>query len=462
MEWLWPALTERNVQSAAIVVGIAAVTNVACAIVGCYLVLRRMSLLGDAIAHAILPGLVLAYVLSGTLSLPALYAGAVVVGLLTAALTQTLHRLGGVSEDASMGVVFTSFFALGVILIRQYGSNVDLDPDCVLSGLLELADDNVVLLAGHEVPRALITIGPVLFLNIVFVAVFWKELLVASFDPAFATAAGFRADALHYALMSLVALTTVAAFEQVGSILVVAMLVVPGAAAHLLTDRLRTMLLLASGFGVLSAIAGYIVAIWWDVNIAGAMTLVAGAIYGAAALFSPMYGVVPRMVRRGVMQVRILAEDILAVLFRQRETLGEGPIPVRVVTEQLGRRPGLAAALAWLIVRGYVRYRAGGLTLLSAGQTYASEIVRAHRLWETYEVAAMGRQAERVHDSAMRVEHFLTPPLREELVSALGDVSRDPHGRKIPPAEQHGSKPSGVAQEGSETALPDKDKKSAR
>ncbi|MCS7238785.1 MAG: metal ABC transporter permease [Thermoguttaceae bacterium] len=440
MEWLWPALTERNLYSAAIIAGIAAVTNVACAIVGCYLVLRRMSLLGDAIAHAVLPGLVLAYILSGTLSLPALYVGAVVVGLATAALTQTLHRIGGVSEDTSMGVVFTSFFAIGVILIKRYGANVDLDPDCVLSGLLELADDNVVNVAGREIPRALVTIVPVLVLNIAFVSIFWKELLVASFDPAFATAAGFRASVLHYSLMTLVALTTVAAFEQVGSILVVAMLVAPGAAAHLLTDRLRTMLLIAAGFGVLSAFGGYILAIWWDVNIAGAMTLVIGGIYLAAALFSPRYGIVPRLIRLGGMRIRILAEDILAVLFRHKEIAGESPVSARIVWDQLGRGLIPRLALGWLVTRGYVRYQKGNLLLLPAGQAYASEIIRAHRLWEAYEVAALGRQAERVHDSAMRVEHFLSPPLREELVSALGEASRDPHGRKIPAVDPPGRK----------------------
>lgn len=443
MEWLGWLVSDRNIQWAFLIIALASASNVACATVGCYLVLRRMSLLGDAIAHAVLPGLVLAYVFSGTLSLPALYLGAVLVGVLTAALTQALHRLGGVSEDASMGVVFTSFFALGVVLIKQYGSHVDLDPDCVLSGLLELADDNVVVLFGQEVPRALVTVVPVLVLNILFVVVFWKELLVASFDPAFATSAGFRADLVHYALMVLVALTTVAAFEQVGSILVVAMLVAPAAAAHLLTNRLSTMLLMASLFGVVAAAGGFALAIWWDVNIAGAMTVVIGLVYFGAALFSPTHGVIVRGVRLALVRLRIMGEDILASLFRQEELVGPRPVPVRQLQAGLSGGWTFRWAVVWLWARGLIRRSDGGIELLPAGRTYAREVIRAHRLWEAYQVAALGRESHRVHDSAMRVEHFLAPPLREELESALGEVRSDPHGREIPAASAGGDPPAG-------------------
>ncbi len=434
MELLSSLIADRNFQWAMTVIGIAAASNVACALVGSYLVLRRMSLLGDAIAHAVLPGIVLAYLFSGTLSLPALYTGAVLMGVFTAALAQIVHRIGGVSEDASMGVVYTSLFALGVVLIKFYAAYVDLDPDCVLSGLLELADDNVVVVAGVELPRALVTLVPVLVVNVGFVVIFWKELLVAAFDPAFATAAGFRAEILHYALMILVALTTVAAFEQVGSILVVAMLVAPAAAAHLLTPRLRTMILLGSFFGVVSAVGGFFLALWWDVNIAGAMTLVIGAIYCAAALFSPHHGIITRGMRLGTIRLRIAGEDILSTLFRHEETFG----PQGMAWEEIKQRSGALwinrMALMWLQARGLVRWSGNNLILLPAGRGYARELIRAHRLWETYQVLELGRESARVHDSAERVEHFLAPALRKELESALGYVRSDPHGRHIPRA----------------------------
>jgi manganese/zinc/iron transport system permease protein len=432
MDWEWFGLNERNLVSAVTIIGIAALTNVACAVIGCYLVLRRMSLLGDAIAHAVLPGLVVAYLLAGTLSLPALYAGAVVVGLLTAALTQTLHRFGGVSEDASMGVVFTSLFALGVVLIKQHGPNIDLDPDCVLSGLLEFADDNLITIVGMEIPRGLLTVLPVLALNLAFIAIFWKELLIASFDPAFAASLGFRPTVFHYALMALIALTIVASFEQVGSILVIAMLVLPGATANLLADRLGPMLVLASLCAALAAPIGFVLALWWDVNIAGAMTLVVGVLYLLAACFGPEHGLLSRLIRQATLRVRILAEDILGILFRAEETVPGQPVAIESLRQQLAAGPSFWLALRWLVHRGWVRREGKQLWLLPAGLEHARGLIRSHRLWETFEVVELGRDAERVHDSAMRVEHFLSPSLQAEISATVGDVAKDPHGKGIP------------------------------
>jgi manganese/zinc/iron transport system permease protein len=223
----WFATLDPQVQDAIVVIGVGALTNTACALLGCYLVLRRMSLLSDALAHAVLPGLVVAFVLAGSLNVGAMFAGAIVTALLTTFLTQALHRQGGVAADASMGVVFTSLFALGVVLIKRYGQGVDLDVDCVLFGEIMYASLDTVSLGGREVPRALVTIGPVLCLNVLVIIVLWKELKLSSFDDGLATTMGFNAHVLHYLLMALVALTTVASFEQVGSILVIAMFIVP-------------------------------------------------------------------------------------------------------------------------------------------------------------------------------------------------------------------------------------------
>ena len=182
----WFYSLDAQVQDAILVIGIAAMTNVACALLGCYLVLRRMSLLGDALSHAVLPGLVVAFVAAGSMNIVFMFAGALAVGLLTTFLTQTIHRQGGVSADASIGVVFTSLFALGVILIKRYGQGVDLDPDCVLYGQIDLVEFYTVPLFGYEVPRALVSILPVLLLNIAVIVALWKELKISSFDPALA------------------------------------------------------------------------------------------------------------------------------------------------------------------------------------------------------------------------------------------------------------------------------------
>ena len=185
---------------------IGALTNVACALVGCYLVLRRMSLMGDAIAHAVLPGLVLAFVFTGSLNIVALFIGAALIGLLTTFLTQTLHQYGGVPTDASMGAVFTSLFALGVMLLKFYVSGIHFDVSCVWEGMLSSAALHTFEFAGWQLPEQLKTILPVVVLNLVVILLLWKELKISSFDAALSTSMGISATKMHYLLMAMVAL----------------------------------------------------------------------------------------------------------------------------------------------------------------------------------------------------------------------------------------------------------------
>ncbi len=431
----WLQSLSPDTQTTLWVMLIGAMTNTACALLGCYLVLRRMSLLGDAISHAVLPGLVVAFILSGTLNVGYMFLGALAVGLLTSALTETLHRRGGVTEDAAMGVVFTSLFALGVVLIKRYGSKVDLDPSCVLEGLLEMVDLNRVEVAGYAVPRALVTIGPVLALNVLVIVVLWKELLVSSFDPALATTMGFRAGVLHYLLMGLVALTTVASFEQVGSILVIAMIIVPGATAHLLSDRLRTMMWLAAGIAVASAVLGQLAAARWNTNTAGTMSVVTGVFYGAAACFSPRYGVVSVLARNLRNALRIVREDLLAMLFRLEELGVERPMGPREAVQAVG--DGLLATLGlWSLARrGEVRRDRSTVRLTDEGRRRASQLVRSHRLWEAYLVQYLGLPLDHVHEPAAQMEHYIGGQLQKQLAANLEQAATDPHGRQIPRSE---------------------------
>jgi len=411
---------------------VAVMTNVACALVGCYLILRRMSLLGDAIAHAVLPGLVLAFMLSGTVAIGYMFLGALAVGLLTAVLTETLHRQGGVPEDASMGVVFTSLFAVGVILIRRYGQAVDLDPDCVLNGQLEYVALNLVPVAGYEVPRALLSIAPVLVLDVLVIALFWKELLISSFDPALATTMGFRAGLLHYLLMALVALTTVASFEQVGSILVVAMLIVPGAAAHLLCDRLSRMLGTAAGIAAVSAVLGHVAAVHWNVSTAGAMSVVVGLAYVAAALFSPRYGILMAVARNTGTALRIVSEDLLGLLYRLEELGSSRAMSPREATQAVGGGTLAVLALWSLERRGQLEREGAVLRLTHAGRLRAAQLVRSHRLWEAYLVDYLGLPLDHVHEPAQRMEHFIDRELQQQLADKVVEPATDPHGREIP------------------------------
>jgi manganese/zinc/iron transport system permease protein len=411
---------------------VGALTNVACALIGCFLVLRRMSLMGDAISHAVLPGLVLAFIVSGSLNIVPLFIGAALIGLLTTFLTQTLHQYGRVPTDASMGVVFTSLFALGVVLLKQYVSGVHFDVSCVWEGMLSKAALDTFELGGWNLPQQLKTIAPVVLVNIAIIALLWKELKISSFDPALSTTMGFSATAMHYLLMAVVAITTVASFEAVGSILVVAMLIVPPATAQLLCDRLSRMVLVACLFAVLSAVLGYWCAVHWNVEPAGTMAVVAGGMYGLAVLFAPQYGIVSAVVRNLQTTLRILREDLLLMLYRVEELDATKRLrPGEAVTAVGG---GLLArwALAMLQRRGRVAVQDGRLQMTDDGRWRAARLVRGHRLWEAYLVKHLGLPLDHVHAPADRVEHFIQQPLRDQLQQAVDDAERDPHGREIP------------------------------
>ena len=292
------------------IVVIGALAAVACALLGNFLVLRKMSMMGDAISHAVLPGLAIAFLVTGARASFAMFIGAALVGVMTAIFTQWISRFGKVDEGASMGIVFTTLFAAGLLLIVQAADYVDLDPGCVLYGAIELTPLDVVWrpeIFGEvlAVPRAALLLAAVVLINLCFVVLFFKELRITSFDPELANTMGINANVMHYLLMTLVAVTTVAAFEAVGSIIVIAMLIVPAAAAHLLTDRLWLMVLFSTLIAVLCAVSGHIVAIvlpgifgFTDTSTSGMMAVMAGAIFGVVAFLAPKHGILVRTLMR--------------------------------------------------------------------------------------------------------------------------------------------------------------------
>jgi len=411
---------------------IGGLTNVACALVGCFLVLRRMSLMGDAIAHAVLPGLVLAFLVSGEMNILPLFLGAAAVGLLTTFLTQTLHQYGRVPTDASMGVVFTSLFAVGVVLLKRYVHGVHFDVRCVYEGSLSHAAFKTFYFAGLELPDQLVTVAPVVVLNLAVVWLLWKELKISSFDPALATAMGFSATAMHYLLMAVVAVTTVASFEAVGSILVIAMLIVPAATAQLLCDRLARMVALACVFAIAAAVLGHWCAERWNVETAGAMTVVAGGMYGLAVLFSPRYGILSTLVRNLQTSLRIFREDLLLMLYRVEELDATKRMRPAEAVAAVGGGWIARWALAMLRRRGRLELHDGRLLMTDDGRWRAARLVRGHRLWETYLVKHLGLPLDHVHEPAHRVEHYIGLRIREQLQEAVDDAPKDPHGREIP------------------------------
>lgn len=355
---------------------VASLVAASCALVGSFLVLRKMALLGDAISHAVLPGIVLAFLFTGTRAPLPMVLGAGVLGLVTVFLVELLNRSRRLGEDAAIGVVFPALFSLGVILISRYASQVDLDLDCVLYGEIAYTPWDLWIVGGSSMgPKALWVGSAVLLVDLAFVLTFYKELKVSTFDPELAASLGFSPILLHYLLMGAVSVTVVGAFESVGAILVVAMVVVPPATAYLFTDRLGKMLALAVGFGVASAGAGYALAHALDASIAGAMAAAAGILFLLGLAVSPKHGLVAHALRHRRLR-RLLTGRIVLLHLRSE---GEA-VPAGTVERRFGwSRQRLERVLRELESRGWVARDGEGLRLTATG-VRAAEAAGGHEL----------------------------------------------------------------------------------
>lgn len=276
------------------IIVIGSLSGITCGIMGCFLILRKLSMLADAISHTVLLGIVAAFLISQSMSGMYMFIGAAIAGLLTAFLVQFLHSLGN-QEDASIGVVFTFLFAVGVILISLFADDVHLDVDHALMGEITFVPwDTAEIGFLPQWPKAFYMLGFVLIANLLFITFFYKELKITSFDEQMAAAIGIPIVLIHYILMGMVSITTVASFDSVGAILVVAMLIAPGASAYLLTDRFFIMLCLSAFFGVLAAVSGYFFASFIDASISGSMAMMNGVIFFLVLLLSPTKGLIFR------------------------------------------------------------------------------------------------------------------------------------------------------------------------
>jgi manganese/zinc/iron transport system permease protein len=278
---------------------IAALVAISCAIPGVFLVLRKMAMISDAISHAILPGIVVGFLLTNSINSPWLILLAAITGVVTVAIVELISKTNLVKEDAAIGLVFPMLFSIGVILISRNLGNIHIDTDTVLLGELAFAPFDRVIIAGIDVgPKGAWVMGAILLLNIAFVVLFFKELKLTTFDAGLAASLGFFPAVIHYAMMSIVSITTVGAFDSVGAILVVALMIAPAATAYLITDDLKFMLVFAATIGVISAIAGYWMANILDVSIAGSMASMCGLIFLFVYLFAPARGLLSVYKRR--------------------------------------------------------------------------------------------------------------------------------------------------------------------
>lgn len=389
-----------------------------CGVLGCFIVLRNMSLIGDALSHAILPGVVVAYVVVGYNAM-GFFVGAVLAGLLTAGGITWLQHKTRTKNDAAVGIVFTAMFALGVMGIswisRSQGVHLDLK-DFLFGNVLGVSDTDLYLTS--------IVTAYVLFC----VVVFYRYLFVSSFQAVIAQVMGISVQLVHYFLMMLLSFAVVASLQTVGVILVVAMLITPASAALLLSNRLQVVLVLAGGIGILSAVSGLVLAILIETAPGPAMAVMATFIYALAVVFSPNKGLLQKWRRERSQVRRIEQEDLVKVAWRLRDS---GQLTPDNLLEQSGM-----SRLTFIRRVRQLRHRQliekDGMVLTQAGLQLGQKLVRNHRLWETYLHLKTGLSPEQVHDEAEQYEHHLTDQLVDDLEASLGFPKFDPHGSPIP------------------------------
>jgi manganese/zinc/iron transport system permease protein len=355
---------------------IASLVAVACSILGVFLVLRRMAMMSDAISHTVLLGIVLAFFLTKSLTSPLLFIGAALMGVLTVSLVELLNRTKLVREDAAIGLVFPAIFSIAVILISRFAGDVHIDTDAVLLGELAFAPFNRVRIGNLDFgPEAMYTTGIILTINLVFVLLFYKELKLATFDPALAATLGFAPAVIHYALMTLVSLTAVGSFDAVGSILVVAFMIAPPSAAYLLTDRLSRMLLYSALIGIISAISGYWLANILDASIAGSMATMTGVSFLIVYLLAPERGLLAQARRRKNQRIEF-ALTMLTMHIANHTAAHEAELENEVVSlnEHLKWTPQFAMEIVGIAERtGLVDQKEGLLGLTHLGKQRANQ-----------------------------------------------------------------------------------------
>ncbi len=392
--------------------------GIVCGILGCFIVLRNMSLIGDALAHSILPGVVFAFILIGY-HVVGFFIGAVTAGLATAIGITWIQHHAKTKNDAAIGIMFTAMFSIGVIGIswisRSEGVHLDLK-DFLFGNVLGVADTDLYLTAF------------VLVYVVLSVVVFYRYLFASTFQAVIAQTMGIPVQLVHYFLMLLLSFAVVASLQMVGVILVVAMLITPASAALLLSNRLKRVILISATIGFSSAITGLLIAIYLDTTPGPAMAVTATFVYLMTVFFAAEKGLLWRSLRKRRQRSRVFYEDCLKKAFNLHE---RNALNFETLANELGwSNHMLRKRLRYLVKRKL--FYPEKLELTEKGLEAAERLVRAHRLWETYLADKIGLNADQIHDEAERYEHLLPDHLLDEVDEALGFPTTDPHGEPIP------------------------------
>lgn len=397
-------------------------------VLGCFAFLRRQSLLGDALAHAALPGVCVAFAVTGSKEMPVLLAGAMVAGGLGAFAILGVVRGSRVKEDSAIGIVLSVFFGLGIVLLTW----IQKLPGGNQSGLDKFLFGQAATLGAADVAW-MAAVGAVVC---VVTAALFKEFGLVAFDRAFGASLGLPVRGLEVVLTLLLVVVVVLGLQTVGVVLMVATLLTPAAAARQWTDRLGPMTLLAGAIGAGSGAVGSIASATVPRLPTGpAIVLLSSTILLLSLLFAPGRGLVRARARARAVRRRIRRENLLKDLYRIGERAGrfDGVVPDAVLLGLRGRSPRRLHRVGARLVRDGALVREGdGYRLTGAGRVAAAGIVRTHRLWETYLTRRLDLPADHVHRDAEAMEHALTPEAVEDLDRVLGRPETDPHGRRIP------------------------------
>lgn len=405
----------------------AVLLGVCCGLLGCFIVLRKMSLIGDSIGHAVLPGICVAFVIMRTKSVGAIFLGAVVAGVLATWVIATVPRYSRIKTDTVIGLVLSSFFGLGVVLLTRiqrmsFGDQSGLDK--------YLFGDAAALGRGDLYLMAIVTAVVVSAIILLF-----RHFQVTSFDADFASALGMPARAIQLVLMTLLALAIVVALQAVGVVLVSAMLVTPAATAYLLTDRVSRMLVLSAVIGVAAGLGGLFLSFVLNRMPTGpCMVLAASTMFGLAFCFAPRQGVLFRAIRRARQRRRVERENLLKTAYGllEHDRVDRVVSYLELAAQRSESVPQVQRLARNLAAVDMARPSRGGITLTPRGMERAAQIVRNHRLWELFLTREASIAADHVHRDAEEIEHVLGEEIVAQLEAMLDHPERDPHGSVIP------------------------------
>ena len=359
------------------------ITSLACAVLGVFLVLRRLSMVSDAISHSVLLGIVIGYFVTKDIGSVLLIIGASLFGVLTTVCIELLIKSKRVTEDASVGIIFPLFFSIAVILITRYARNVHLDTEMVLIGEIILAPLHRINFLGLSLPKALVQMVFVLLINTVFIAVFFRKLKISSFDPVYAGVAGIAGAGLYYVFMALVSFTAVSAFESVGAILTISFFISPAASAYLISKDLKITIFLAAVYAVVNSCIGYFLAVKFNVSMSGMCALVSGLTFMITIAVYPG-GIITKMIRYIKNKNRFSRELLILHIDNhtgKKNALGE--LGYSTIREHIAWSDSkLKYVLDKLIKKGYV-YRAkerGVYSLTETGKKLSDDIRKHYGL----------------------------------------------------------------------------------